>query len=78
MVLNYCFHALGATIANFDSASVKDLVEAAILKKILIKWILKIFSIFCGYISTARGFKPDYIYFVVTFAVNFCVNRVVF
>ena len=34
------------------------------------------FSEVCGYISTERGLKPDYISFVVTFVVSFCLNRV--
>ena len=57
MVVNCCFHAFGATKADF--------VEVVI------------FANFCGYISTERGIKPDYTLFVVTFVVNFCVNRVV-
>ena len=32
MVVNYCFHAFGATIADFDVVSVKDLVEAVVLR----------------------------------------------
>ena len=32
MVGNYCFHAFGATIADFDAVSVQDLVEAVVLK----------------------------------------------
>ena len=62
MVGNYCFYAFGATIADFDVVSVKDLV--------------KTFADFCGYISTERGVKPDYISFEVTFVVSFCVSRV--
>ena len=64
MVINYCFHAFGATKADFDAVSVKYLVEAAI------------FHNFCGYISIESGIKPDYTSFVVTFVVNFCVNMV--
>ena len=44
MVVNYCFHAFdncfhafGAIIADFDVVPVKDLVEAVVLRKILIK-----------------------------------------
>ena len=37
MVGNYCFYAFGATIADLDAASVEDLVEAVVLRKILIK-----------------------------------------
>ena len=37
MVVNYCFHDFGATIADFDAVSVKDLVEAVVLKKMLVK-----------------------------------------
>ena len=74
MVGNYYFHAFGATIADFDVVSVKDLVEAVVSRKMLIKSILLIH--FCGYISTERGVKLDYISFVVTFVVNFCVSRV--
>ena len=62
MVVNYCF---GATIADFDAVSVKYLVEAVIFVNL------------CGYISTEMGIKPYYTSFMVTFVVNFCVNRVV-
>ena len=65
MLVNCCFHAFGATKADFDAVFVKYLVEVVI------------FANFCGYISTERGIKPDYTLFVVTFVVNFCVNRVV-
>ena len=38
MVVNYCFHAFGAAISDFDdAASVKDLAEAVVLRKMLIK-----------------------------------------
>ena len=33
MVVNYCFHAFGANIAEFDPVFVKDLVEAVVLKR---------------------------------------------
>ena len=36
MVGNYCFHAFGAAIADFDAASVKDLVGAVIWRKMLV------------------------------------------
>ena len=36
MVGNYCFHAFGATIADFDTVYVKGLVEALVLRKILV------------------------------------------
>ena len=39
--------------------------------------MLKIFADFCGYISTEREVKPDYISFVVAFVVKFCINKVV-
>ena len=77
MIVNYCFPAFGATIADFDTVFVKDLVEAVILRETVIKQILKMFLNFCGYISTEREVKPDYISFVVTFVVSFCVYRVV-
>ena len=64
-LLNYCFHAFGATIADFDAVSVKYHVEAVI------------FANFCAYIFTERGIKSDYTSFVVRFVVNICVNRVV-
>ena len=34
---NDCFHAFGATIVDFDAVSVKDLVEAVVLRKMLVK-----------------------------------------
>ena len=37
MVGNYCFHAFGETITDFDTVSVKDLVEEVVLRKVLIK-----------------------------------------
>ena len=55
-------------LLDFDDVSTKDLVE---MVGMLIKLILKIFVDFCGYISTERGFKPDYVLFVVTFVGNF-------
>ena len=33
----YCFHVFGVTIADLDAVSVKDLVEAVFLRKMLIK-----------------------------------------
>ena len=78
MIINYCFHAFGSTVADFDAVSLKDLVEAVVLRKMLTKYVQKIFADFWGYISTEMGVKPDYISFVVTFVVNFCVDRVVF
>ena len=36
MVVNYFFHAFGATITEFDTASVKKFVEVTILRKMLI------------------------------------------
>ena len=33
MVVNYCFHAFGATMAGLDAVSIKDLVEAVVLRK---------------------------------------------
>ena len=77
MIVNYCFHAFGATIADLDVVSVEYLVEAVVLTKMLIKQFSKIFADFCGYIRIESGFKPDYISFVVTFVVSFCVYRVV-
>ena len=65
MVIDYCFHAFGSTIADSDAASVKYLAEAVI------------FANFCGCISIERGIKPDYTSFVVTFVVNFCFNKFV-
>ena len=37
MIVNYCFHVFGATIADFDAVSVEDFVETVVLKKMLIK-----------------------------------------
>ena len=37
MIVNYCFPAFGATIADFDAVFVKDLVEAVILRETVIK-----------------------------------------
>ena len=36
MVVNYFFHAFGATITEFDTVSVKKFVEVTILRKMLI------------------------------------------
>ena len=71
MIANYCFHVFGATIADLDTISVEEFVEVVVFRKMLIKYILKIFVDFCGYIFTERGVKPDYISFVVTFVVTF-------
>ena len=46
MVGNYCFHAFGATIADFDAVSVKDLVEAVVLRKCLSSRFKKYLPIF--------------------------------
>ena len=54
MVFNYRLHAFGATITDFDTVSVVDLVEAVVSRKILNKQILKIFTNFCGFIFTER------------------------
>ena len=37
MIVNYCFHVFGATIADAHAVSVEDLVEAVVLRKMLIK-----------------------------------------
>ena len=37
MIVNYCFHVFGATIADLDTLSVEDLVEAVVLMKMFIK-----------------------------------------
>ena len=37
MIINYCFHAFGATIADLDAVSVEDLVGTVVFKKMLIK-----------------------------------------
>ena len=37
MIVNYCFHAYGTTIADFDGVFVKDFVEVVVLGKALIK-----------------------------------------
>ena len=37
MIVNYCFHGFSATIADFGAIFVKDLVEALVLRKMLIK-----------------------------------------
>ena len=37
MIINYCFHVFGATIADLDAVSVEDLVETVSSKKTLIK-----------------------------------------
>ena len=38
MIINYCFHVFGATIADLD-VSVEGFVEAVIITKMLIKLI---------------------------------------
>ena len=37
MVVIYCLHVFGATIAAFNSASVEDLVKVVNFRKMLIK-----------------------------------------
>ena len=37
MIVNYCFHIFGTTIADFETVFVEDLVEAVVLRKTLIK-----------------------------------------
>ena len=37
MVVNYCFHAFGATIVDFDTVSVIEPVEVVVFRKMLIK-----------------------------------------
>ena len=39
MIVNHCFHILGATIANLDTVYVEDLVEAVVTRKMLIKLV---------------------------------------
>ena len=35
MIVTYCFHAFGATIADFDAVSEKYLVKTVVLRKYL-------------------------------------------
>lgn len=37
MIFNYFFNMFGAPVADFSAVSVKDLVEAEVLRKMLIK-----------------------------------------
>ena len=37
MIVYFCFHVFGATIADLDAVSVEDLVEAVVSWKMLIK-----------------------------------------
>ena len=37
MIVNYCFHVFAATVADLDVVSVEDLLEAVVLRKMLIK-----------------------------------------
>ena len=37
MIVNCCFHVFGATVADLDAVSVKDLVEVMVSRKMLIK-----------------------------------------
>ena len=37
MIINYCFHVFGATMADLDAVSVEDLVEVVVSRKLLIK-----------------------------------------
>ena len=37
MFVNYCFHTFGATIADFDAVSVKDLMETVLFRKMFVK-----------------------------------------
>ena len=37
MIVNYCFHVFGATIANLEAVSVEDLMEVVVLRKMFIK-----------------------------------------
>ena len=37
MIVNYCFHVFGASIADLDAVSAEDFVEAVVFKKMLIK-----------------------------------------
>ena len=37
MIVNYCFHVFGATVADLDAVSVEDLVEVMVSRKMLVK-----------------------------------------
>ena len=37
MIVNYCFPAFGASIGDFEVASVKNVIKAVVLRKTLIK-----------------------------------------
>ena len=37
MIVNYCFHVFGATIADLDAVSDEGLAEAVVSRKMLIK-----------------------------------------
>ena len=67
MIFNYCFNMFGAPVADFNAVSVKDLAEAEVLRKMLIKQISKAFVNFCGYVFTEKGSKADYIFFLQYF-----------
>ena len=77
MIVNYCFHVFGTTTADLDAVYVKDFVGAVVFRKMFITQIKKVFANFCGYISTEKEVKANYISFVVAFVFNFCVNGVV-
>ena len=37
MIVNYCFHVFGVTVADPQAISIEDLVEAVVSRKMLIK-----------------------------------------
>ena len=37
MIVYYCFHVFGGAIADLDTVSVEDLVEAVVSRKMLFK-----------------------------------------
>ena len=46
MIINYCFHVFGATIADVEAVFVEDLVKAVVSRKMLISRFKKYWPIF--------------------------------
>ena len=77
MIVNYCFHVFGATIAELDAVSIEDLVEAVVLRKILISRFKKFLPILVDTFLLKGGLNQIMFLFAVTFVMSFCANKVV-
>ena len=75
MAVNPCLHAFGATITDFDTVSLEDLLEVVIFWKMLSSKFKKYLLIFVDKFLLKGGLNQIILYFAVTFVANVCNNR---